>query len=305
MASSRRLHGPSLQERVTALDGELSPAQRQVARFLAQHPDLAATASSIELGERTGTSNATVIRTVKALGFSGLQQLRHQLVEVITARLNPSEVLAHQVQRLTKEAPVPDQVLASTTLSLQQARQILDHQEWSRAVSILGEATEIFCYGVEQAGCIAEIMSIELSRYGKPSRCATTTGLGLAQDLLTIRRSQAVVLVAPLRHFRELDVIIEHAQSLRCPVVLITEALGLALEDSVDAVIAAPQSTDSLTSEVAVPLVLAKALTLEVARSNQHRSITTHNLLNKLRTEVVGHSLDVEPPFGANPEFAT
>ena len=50
----------------------LAPAERRVARFIDQNRAAVLASSAVELAASTGTSDATVIRTVQALGFSGL-----------------------------------------------------------------------------------------------------------------------------------------------------------------------------------------------------------------------------------------
>ena len=62
----------TLEERVAARTDSLSAAERKVAHYLAAQPDKAAFASAAELGRLTETSDATVIRTIKSLGYDGL-----------------------------------------------------------------------------------------------------------------------------------------------------------------------------------------------------------------------------------------
>ena len=45
-----------------------------------------------ELGEGLATSDATVVRAVKALGYSGLPQLRRELIEGLRARARNSTI---------------------------------------------------------------------------------------------------------------------------------------------------------------------------------------------------------------------
>ncbi len=280
-----------------ALEPTLSPSARTVARFLASHPDVVAISSAMELGARTKTSNATVIRTVKALGYKGLLELRQALLNVMVDRLNPSTVLGQQIERLDSDGAVAQQVLVSTAEILDQAGRLLEPEAWRRAVDILSAAESVLCYGIEEAGCVAEFLSIELTRSGKPSRSMTATGLKVAQDLLPLSGADAVVLVAPLRHFREIDVIVDHAKSQGSPTILISEALGMALEARVDVVLTTPQTTLGLTSPIVVPIILVRALALEIASRDQRQALKTHDLLNRLRAETVGAELDLQPPI--------
>jgi len=58
----------------------LSPAALKVVRYLERNPGLAVTASAAELARELGLSDATIIRSVQALGFEGMDELRRTLV---------------------------------------------------------------------------------------------------------------------------------------------------------------------------------------------------------------------------------
>src|SRR5215510_116725 len=59
-----------------------SPAARAVCRALSERSaEQLVFVSALELGAETKTSNATVVRTVQALGYSGLAELKAKLAE--------------------------------------------------------------------------------------------------------------------------------------------------------------------------------------------------------------------------------
>ena len=68
----------------------LSPAARRVARFIDQNRLMVLAHSAADLATRIGTSDATVVRTVQALGFSGLEDLRDAMVRQMGGRSSPA-----------------------------------------------------------------------------------------------------------------------------------------------------------------------------------------------------------------------
>jgi DNA-binding MurR/RpiR family transcriptional regulator len=294
MNDSEAAHTRPLHQRLAALEATLSPAERAVARYLTDHPDLVASATAVELGARTGTSNATVIRTVKALGYTGLPELKRILIQAIIDRRDPARVLDHRIDQLEAEGGIADKVLLATSELMTHARRLIDPAIWDKAVNLIVGAAGVTCYGVEQAGCVADCLAIELGRCGKPARSVKDTGIGITAGILPLRSEDTVVVIAPLRHFREIDVVVDHAKSLGAAVVLISEALGMAFEGRVDAVLNTPQTTLGLASELLTPMALVGALTLEVASRDRERAVRTHKLVNKLRSEVVGADVDVD-----------
>jgi DNA-binding MurR/RpiR family transcriptional regulator len=190
-------------------------------------------------------------------------------------------------------------VLAATAEVLVQMQHLLDDEQWEKAVQILDRARSVLCYGSGRAGSVADFLAIELSWNGCPARCLRSTGLDVATGLLSLTRDEAVVLIAPLRHFREADVVIDRAHEVGAPVILVSEALGMALADRVDVVLATPQSTLTLTTEVLAPMTLAHALALDLAARHREQAVTTHELVSRLRRQVVDDDVDVTPPPAA------
>lgn len=56
--------------------GDMFPAERKVAEYILDHPEDAAQISVTELADLSGTSDATVIRMCKRLGYKGFYQMK-------------------------------------------------------------------------------------------------------------------------------------------------------------------------------------------------------------------------------------
>ncbi|MGW8374737.1 MurR/RpiR family transcriptional regulator [Streptomyces sp. ODS28] len=290
--------GPSrtvpLHERVAAMSARLAPRERLVADFLRDHPGKAVSLSAAELGRSTGTSDATVIRAVKALGYAGLRELKRDLAEAMAVRRDPARVLDQRLERAaTSSAQIGDQVLADGAALFQQARQLLDPAAWESAVGLLQGARSVLCYGIGPAATVAEFLSLSLTRSGVSSRAMGTTGFRIADALVPLAEGDVVVLIAPLRRFREMGVVLDHARDVGARVILISETLGMALEDRVDVLLATPESTSGTAGETFVPMALCQGLVIDVAARTRDRALTAHTLLNRLREEAAGPGLDL------------
>jgi DNA-binding MurR/RpiR family transcriptional regulator len=273
-----------------------------VARFLADHPNEIPSLTAADLGQRTGTSDATVVRTVKALGYSGIPELKRVLLKAMTDRRDPARKLAQSIEHLGTDATIADQVLLAAGHLTQEARRLIDPETWRKAVDVIDGAATVVAYGIGEAGCVAQYFAIELSRCGVPARSLTDTGLSLANGLLSLSKTNAVLLIAPLRHFREIDVVIDRARSVGARVVFVSEALGTSVRDRVDVVLHTPQTNIYPASAVIVPMILADALTLEIASRHRDRAVATWQLVNELRQKAVGTDLDVDPLPSPQPD---
>ena len=68
----------SFNELVNARMEQISPAEQRVARFFQKNREEVLYASASALAVNSGTSDATVVRTAKALGFKGMGELRRK-----------------------------------------------------------------------------------------------------------------------------------------------------------------------------------------------------------------------------------
>ena len=71
--------------------GRLSPTQRRVARYVADHPREAPFLSSVELASRTGVSQPTVTRLAVALGYGGYGEFQRDLRRVVLGAAREAE----------------------------------------------------------------------------------------------------------------------------------------------------------------------------------------------------------------------
>ena len=274
--------------------GKLASGERAVADYLQRHPEEAAIASAARLGAATGTSDATVIRTVRKLGFEGLSDLKRSLVEHITRRRDPARVLSDRVRRLSGEqhGALHSVINAGLTL-LQEVPAVLDDGAWNDAVAAVRDAAQVWVYGIGPSAGVADHLAVSLRRVGKPADAWTATGFGLSDDLLRLRPDHAVVVIAPLRVFREIGFILEHARRAGATSVLLTEATEDAAATAAHTILTLPDSTEGAANEVLAPLAIAHALVLELVAADRGAAVEQYERLNGLRTEIAGTDLDL------------
>ena len=86
----RRKDKDSFAERIAATLNRLSAAERQAVRFFQENREDVLVASAADLARKIGTSDATVIRATRALGYSGLDDMRRQLAAELRSSLSPA-----------------------------------------------------------------------------------------------------------------------------------------------------------------------------------------------------------------------
>lgn len=263
---------------------ELSPAERRVAEYLRDHGVEIVFATADEIGAATGTSDATVIRTAKTLGYSGLPELKREAGERALGGIRPSARLRSRIDKAGQEtASLLDHVFAEATERLDETRRLIAEDNFIAAVDLLAGAREVVSFGLGPSELSAQYLTLRLRRLGRQARQITTTGFKLADDLLGLRESDVVALYIPGRLINDVEVLLDHARAVDAPVILFSDLLLPVLADRVAITMTAVHSGSGFTGEGLSALLLTDCLALGVAARERDRATTTSELLNSLR----------------------
>ncbi|MEU5608200.1 MurR/RpiR family transcriptional regulator [Streptomyces sparsogenes] len=278
---------PTLQERVAARFDTLTATERKIATYLSEQPQRAAFSSAEEIAEATGTSDASVVRTVKSLGFDGLPGMKRSLQEHLGTLLTPARLLHNTMSSF---ADGPEGVLAATLAErielLEEVRRTVDPGAFRRAVKLIAGAHETLVWGLGTDASSVEYTVTELHRVGYRARPASDTGFHLADRLLPLGSDDVVLALASSRIRPELEVTLDHAAEVGARVVLLTATLGEALRERVDVVLSAPISRPGTYGGESMILIVLEALTMAVAAEDQERSMSAFEKRNQLRDAI-------------------
>src|SRR5581483_5284360 len=147
-----------------ATSRELSPKERAVADFYAEHREEAAFLSAVEIAERLGTSDATVVRAVKALGYTGIPELRRELIDALRARATPAIRLGRTLEDAGED---PLGYVIALELELLEVAREIDRSDFAHAVDLLAGADRVLVYGLGPGGPLAEYFALRLGRFGR------------------------------------------------------------------------------------------------------------------------------------------
>jgi DNA-binding MurR/RpiR family transcriptional regulator len=277
----------------------LSPAERRVAAFLAASREEAPFLSALEIAKRLGTSDATVVRTVKALGYPGLPALRDELIEDLRARVTPAARLERSLEELgSHPAAILEHVLELQIGFLTEARRTIRPDAFARAVDVLETAERVVVSGLGPNGALCEYFVRRLRRFLRTAEAVDATGLRLADALLSFRAGDALVLVVYEALDDDSNATLERANEVGVPVVLVTDTLGAALADRVTAALTAPRTRAGSLSTVTTTVAVMDALLLGVAARDRERALSGLSELNRLRRRVAGRHVPLDRDWG-------
>jgi len=278
----------SLDERIVARESQLRPAQKRVALYFAANRDQAVVASAAQLAKNTGTSNATVVRVTRTLGYSGMADFRRQLAAELNPNLSPAARLGRTLDEIGDD---PQAVLASVLDIHQDAldslRREVSGKLFHKVVTRLVKSRRIFVFGIGPSGAMADYFALQLNRLGLDALALTQTGLLLADGLHKLRRKDCLVILAYSRIYREVETALDAAQAQAVKCILLTDTLRAALAPRVDLILPVARGRASAFSMHTATLGLIEALLAGVAKSREQPTLKALGELNDLRVKLV------------------
>lgn len=268
---------------------ELSASERAAAQYLANaSAEQLLFASAQELGSASGTSNATVVRTLQRLGYAGLPALKRALASDFVSAVAPEVRLKQRITQVGKDLEgIWDRVFKEAQERIGHCRKLTGLDTFQHAVATVAEAGEVFCYGVAASELAARHLSLSLGRLGRRARFIGATGFALADSLLPLGRGDVVVVFQPGRPLAELTVLVERARAVGAKIILVTNKLGDAFEGDIEAVLTASHSPTRITAEALTGLVVADALLLALTTLDEARAVETSHQLTALREQLL------------------
>lgn len=279
---------PTFQERYIEAGPRLTPSEKKIGEFLLRHPDDVTGASALKIAEATGTSDASVIRTIKRLGYQGLPELKQEFLESILRRKSSSATLDHQIASIQTNNRPAEQMLANSADLIGSLLEGFDHEAFDECLDAISNSRRIYTYGLGPGSMVAGFLAIHLKRVGFAAEALMNAGYRLADDLLPLTQDDCIVLIAPYHQTVEVEAIVDHANDVGADVVLVTEALGMSLQDRVHVVIKTPPTISNVVSEHLAPFVFSYVLTMQLASRQKNESVKRNKLFNNLIAKVTG-----------------
>jgi DNA-binding MurR/RpiR family transcriptional regulator len=262
---------------------------RRVLKFVADNRELVLASSAAELGARTGTSDATVVRTVQTLGFAGLSELRRAILESLVPASTPADDMRRTLADLEKSTGAAlDSVLQTHADSMKVLGSDACRAQIAAATHALDGSQRIVVFGIGPSAALASYASMLLVRGGRRSRSLNVSGSMLADQLLDLHRGDALLILAYGRLYKEVGAVFKEARSLGLPTILMTEQLGTALAKKADVVIGIPRGRPGNIALHGATLVGLEALVLSLAAARPDDVLLSLDRLNDLREIIAG-----------------
>lgn len=274
-------------ERLKNRRASLSPSLLSVADYIDQHRHAVLGKSALEIAAETGTSDATVIRAIQALGFEGLLDLKDTLEAHIGETDSPSEKMAATTEELKNSvSSAIDFVIHDHRNAMEALSSAANREGIKDAVGLLLNAKRIGIFGIGASGVLATYAARLFSRNGYPAYALNLTGIALAEQLLTMEEGDALVMMAYGRAHREGMTTIAEAQRLGMPIVMLLGQEDTVLRKHADASIVIPRAKTEHVALHGPTLVCLESIMLALATAARETTLQSLDRLLTLRSSI-------------------
>jgi len=285
---------PTFEERVTERFGQMSPAEQRVVRFFQANREEVLIASAAALAAKAETSDATIVRATRALGFAGLDDLRRTLADELRSSLSPAERLTRTLGEVGGSLSAAFEVTLDIHLrSLESLRRAITPELFEKAVDGIAGARRILVFGIGPSSAIAHYLVVQLGRFGLDAASLTNTGLLFADDLRKLRRGDLIIMLAYGRVYAELAALLDEVHRCGLRSFLLTDTLAATLRHRVDLVLPVARVHAEMLSMHTATLGFIEALLVGVATKRPGETLASLKELNEVRERLAGTPMNL------------
>lgn len=268
----------------------LTRKERQVAALADQDPLLFATRTAAEIAVLASTSEASVARTAKKLGFADIKEMKAACAERVGRNEGLQDIIESRLESLNAESGqgatnTAQTVLGSAASLLLTLNRTLDQDRLLAAVDVCVNSRRVLTYGLGTGLHVAQYLSLELERSGIESQALTGSGHTIADAVHRVHPHDGLIVMAPRVMFPDI-VLFLHAVSAITPhiVVVSQDDVPSNLTTSV-CHLRLPSTAAGAASESVCAWAVSDVLVADVVRRNPQAAVRRRSSIQSLREQ--------------------
>lgn len=149
------------------LHNSMTPIERTILEYILENRDEIPQLSIKDLAKRSGTSDASVLRFCKTLGYRGYRDFIVGVSASLASSAGKEQSEYTDIRPGDNLATIIDNISFTNCKSIQDTMSVIDRKAIARAVELLKTANRIDFYGVGASGLVCMDAQQKFSRIGK------------------------------------------------------------------------------------------------------------------------------------------
>ena len=212
--------------KINSMLDNISSTEKKVGEYILENPDKIKDLNTYELANITKTSQATVVRFAKRLGFKGFPAFKLALSQDLGNRKAESHVnIMHEEIKPTDTFEVIGKKVATeNTMAVNNTYEITDFKELEKAVKIISDARKIMLAGVGFSGIVAKDFHFKLLELGKESLFEADTHMQLS-CLATMNENDVLFVISHSGKTLEVFNLVKAAKNKKIKIITLTSVV--------------------------------------------------------------------------------
>ena len=153
---------------ISARLDSMSEADREIGRFIVEHPERMLQLSSAALAVETGRSQSSVVKFSQKMGYGGYQELKLAVNKAQAQEWQvPPGWIHGSIEASDGYATIRQKLISSKILSIQETVAVNSEETIDRVVDALAKARRIHLAGVGASSLVARDFSYKLLKLGR------------------------------------------------------------------------------------------------------------------------------------------
>lgn len=209
---------PGFLVRVQAVYSSLRNSEKKVADYIKENYKNIMNLTITELAEKSGTSEAAVVRLCKSLGYKGFQEFKIKAAQDV---IQPSQQIHEAIERNDDLSTIKQKVFNAHVQTLIDTLEILNNEEFEKAVDLIASANKLEFYGEGGSGIIALDAQHKFLKIGLKSFASIDSNLQ-AMSASLLQKGDVVVGISHSGASRNLIESLEIAKKAGASIIAIT-----------------------------------------------------------------------------------
>jgi DNA-binding MurR/RpiR family transcriptional regulator len=153
---------------ISARLDSMSEADREIGRFIVEHPERMLLLSSAAVAVETGRSQSSVVKFSQKMGYAGYQELKLAVNKAQAQEWQvPPGMIHGSIEAGDSYATIRQKLISSKILSIQETVAVNSEQTIDRVLDALAKARRIHLAGVGASSLVARDFSYKLLKLGR------------------------------------------------------------------------------------------------------------------------------------------
>lgn len=207
--------------RLQEYEEKASGAERELVRFILEHPDRAAGLNTHQLAEETFSSSSSVVRMCQKAGFSGYKEFQRELIAELAVRRENDRGMEKDIQKEDSLEKIIMKVTYRNMLSLEKTRKLLDENIVKKCIDLMESCENIYLFGIGSSLLVAKDAYLKFLRVNKPCFVCDDWHVQMLYAK-NITKKDLAIIISYSGYTEEMITCAELAKEAGAPIVAIT-----------------------------------------------------------------------------------